>query len=262
MSILDEIFAHKAVEVEGLKQQRSLAETRRLAEISTPPLDFIAALLRRPGQRPALIAEIKRASPSRGLLAPNFDPQALARLYTENGASAISVLTEAKYFQGSIDILRQVASLDPRLPLLRKDFMLDPYQVYEARAAGADAILLIAAYLDPDLLSLLHDLALSLGMAALVEVHSQAEIEKAFQSCQPPLLGINNRDLGDFSVDLSTAGRLRKLAPPETCVVAESGIHTPADVDKLMAAGIDAILVGEALVTATDPGAKVRSLAR
>jgi indole-3-glycerol phosphate synthase len=262
MSILDEIFAHKAVEVEGLKQQRSLDETRRLAEISTPPLDFIAALRRRPGERPALIAEIKRASPSRGLLAPNFDPQALARLYTENGASAISVLTEAKYFQGSIDILRQVASLNPRLPLLRKDFMLDPYQVYEARAAGADAILLIAAYLDPELLGRLHTLAHSLGMAALVEVHSQAEIEKAVQSCQPPLLGINNRDLGDFSVDLSTAGRLRKLAPPETCVVAESGIHTPADVDRLLAAEIDAILVGEALMTAADPGAKVRSLAR
>ena len=262
MSILNQIFAHKAVEVEALKRTCPIDQIRAQAIGAPAPLDFTAALRRAPGQRPALIAEIKRASPSRGLLAPDFDPLGLARLYCENGASALSILTEGRYFQGSLEILRQVAHLDLRLPLLRKDFILDPYQVYEARAAGADAILLIAAYLEAGLLRDLHSLAGDLGMAALVEVHTQAELEKAQGACHPALLGINNRNLADFSVDLSTTIRLRDLILPGVCLVAESGIHTPADVDKLMAAGVDAVLVGEALVTAVDPSAKVRSLAR
>jgi indole-3-glycerol phosphate synthase len=262
MSILTEIFAHKAVEVEALKRTCPVAQMRAQAMEAPPALDFTAALRRAPRQRPALIAEIKRASPSRGLLAPDFDPLGLARLYRENGASAISILTEDRYFQGSLETLRQVASLDLRLPLLRKDFIFDPYQVYEARAAGADAILLIAAYLEIGPLRDLHNLAGDLGMAVLVEIHSRTELEKAQEACQPILLGINNRNLADFTVDLSTTLRLRELIPPGVCLVAESGIHTPADVDILAAAGIDAILVGEALVTAADPAAKVRSLAR
>lgn len=262
MNILDEIFDYKALEVAEQKRACPPDEVRRLAEVAPPALDFIRALRRGPGQRPALIAEVKKASPSRGLLAPDFEPLRLARLYRDNGASAISVLTETRYFQGSLDNLRQIAASTPRLPLLRKDFIFDPYQVYEARAAGADAILLIAAHLQPEALQELHTLANELGMAALVEVHSQAELEMALAACRPPLLGINNRDLVDFTVDLETTARLRPLAPAGACVVAESGIHTPADVDRLMASGINAILVGEALVTAPDPAAKIRSLAR
>src|SRR5450759_5564403 len=167
MSILTEIFAHKAVEVEALKRTCPVAQMRAQAMEAPAPLDFTAALRRAPGQRPALIAEIKRASPSRGLLAPDFDPLGLARLYCENGASALSILTEGRYFQGSLEILRQVAHLDLRLPLLRKDFILDPYQVYEARAAGADAILLIASYLEAGLLRDLHSLAGDLGLSLI-----------------------------------------------------------------------------------------------
>ena len=262
MSILEEIFDHKTAEVEDQKRACPPAQVRRLAGEASPPMDFTRAIRRGPGQRPALIAEVKKASPSRGLLAADFDPLRLARLYRDNGASAISVLTETRYFQGSLDNLRQIAALAPRLPLLRKDFIFDPYQVYEARSTGADAILLIAAHLEPACLAELHALAGELGMAALVEVHSQVELEKALAACRPPLLGINNRDLGDFTVDLETTARLRPLAPAGTCVVAESGIHSPADVDRLMASGVDAVLVGEALVTAPDPAARIRSLAR
>jgi indole-3-glycerol phosphate synthase len=262
MSVLTEIFAHKAVEVEALKLACPFDRIRAQALETPRPRDFTAALRKAPGQRPALIAEIKRASPSRGLLMPDFDPVGLARLYRDNGASALSILTESRYFQGSLEILRQVAGLDLHLPLLRKDFIFDPYQVYEARAAGADAILLIAAYLESGPLQELHRLATELGLAALVEIHSQSELEKAQNACQPALVGINNRNLADFTVDLSTTLRLRPLIPPAVCLVAESGIHTSADVDSLAAAGINAILVGEALVTAADPAARVRSLAR
>lgn len=262
MNILDEIFEHKALEVADQKRACPPEEVRRLAEKAPPALDFIGTIRRGPGQRPALIAEVKKASPSRGLLAADFDPLRLAGLYRDNGASAISVLTETRYFLGSLDILRQIAAAVPRLPLLRKDFIFDPYQVFEARAAGADAILLIAAHLKLESLASLHALANDLGMAALVEVHSQAELEMALAACRPALLGINNRDLVDFTVDLETTARLRPLAPSSACVVAESGIHAPADVDRLAACGIDAILVGEALVTAPDPAAKIRSLSR
>ncbi len=264
MNVLDEIFVHKREEVAAAKTLRPLRELRQAAEAASRPLDFIAALrrLRQPRQRPALIAEIKRASPSRGEIKAGLDPLALARIYCQNGASAISVLTDERYFHGSLDDLRQVAALSPRLPLLRKDFLFDPYQVYEARAAGADAVLLIAACLEPAQLCDLHSLAAALGMASLVEIHSAHELEVLFRTWCPPLVGINNRDLADFSVDLENTLRLRPLVPASACVVAESGIHTPADVDRLASAGVDAILVGEALVTAADPAAIVRSLAR
>jgi indole-3-glycerol phosphate synthase len=262
VTILEEIFAHKRVEVERQRSLRPLTEVRASAEKTAGALNFTAALRRAEGQRPALIAEVKCASPSRGLLAASFDPIGLAQTYQQNGASAISVLTDERYFKGSLAYLSQIAALQPRLPLLRKDFILDPYQVYEARAAGADALLLIAAYLEPGLLADLHALTGELGMAALVEVHSEGEMETALKSCQPGLLGINNRDLRDFSVSLATTWRLAPLAPAGACLVAESGIHTPADVEDVMTAGIDAVLVGEALVTAAEPAAKVRSLAR
>ncbi len=263
MTILEEIFAHKQVEVEREKSAHPLRDLRQEAEAAPPPLDFTAALRHNhPGQHPALIAEIKRSSPSRGSINAGLDPVELARIYQQNGASAISVLTDRHYFSGSLDDLRQIVRLTPRLPVLRKDFLFDPYQVYEARAAGADAVLLIAACLEASQLCDLHGLAAALGMASLVEVHCASELEMVFKISRPPLVGINNRNLHDFSVDLETTIRLRPLIPPPTCVVAESGIHTPADVERLAAAGIDAILVGEALVSAADPAAKVRSLAR
>ena len=262
MTILDEIFAHKRIEVELRREALPLDEVRALAAGAEPALDFSTALRRRDGERPALIAEVKCASPSRGQIARNFDPLALARAYQANGASAISVLTDERYFKGSLEILQQIAGLRPRLPLLRKDFLLDPYQVYEARAAGADAVLLIAAHLALEQLAELHALAGELGMAALVEVHSPEDLEKALAACRPGLVGINNRDLRDFSVNLETTLRLRPQVPPGICLVAESGIHTVEDVNRLAAAGVDAVLVGEALVAANDVAGKVRSLAR
>jgi indole-3-glycerol phosphate synthase len=262
VSILDEIFAHKRVEVERQRALRPLAEVRADAEQAAPARDFVAALRRGAGQRPALIAEVKCASPSRGVIAADFDPLGLARVYQQNGASAISVLTDERYFKGSLAYLSQIAQQAPRPPLLRKDFLFDPYQVYEARAAGADAVLLIAAHLQPGQLADLHSLAGELGMAALVEVHSAEEMSAAVAACQPRLLGINNRDLRDFTVHLETTLQLAPLAPAGTCLVAESGIHTRADIERLQPAGIDAVLVGEALVAAGDTAEKVRSLAR
>jgi indole-3-glycerol phosphate synthase len=260
--ILAEIFARKALDLDAARRAVPLAEMAARARAAAPALDFIQALrAAAPTGRPALIAEIKAASPSRGQIARDFDPLGLARTYQANGARAISILTEEHYFKGSLHILRAAAGLTPRLPLLRKDFLSDPYQIYEARAAGADAVLLIAAYLQPAQLAELHALAREIGMAALVEVHSAPELEMALQSCDPPLLGINNRDLRDFTVRLETSLALRPLVPAGKLVVAESGIHTRADVDRLAAAGVGAILVGEALVAAADTAEQVRSLA-
>jgi indole-3-glycerol phosphate synthase len=262
VTILDEIFTHKRAEVDQRKRARPLEEVRTLAGYAPTAKDFTAALRASPGQRPALIAEIKCASPSRGLLAADFDPLRLARLYQANGASALSVLTDERYFKGSLDQLEGVAALEPSLPVLRKDFILEPYQVYESRAAGADAVLLIAAGLDPGRLLELHNLARELGMAALVEVHTRGDLEKILDVPGLALVGINNRDLRDFSVNLDTTLQLRPLIPAGVCVVAESGIHRTEDVDRLATAPVDAILVGEALVTAADPAGKVRSLSR
>ena len=258
MTILDEIFAHKRQETAQQKALLPFASLRRLAEAAGRPLDFVAGLhlAKTVYGSPALIAEVKKASPSRGLLLADFDPRRLADVYRRNGAAAISVLTDEKYFQGSLDCLCQIAALEPRLPLLRKDFICDPYQIYEARAAGADAVLLIVAELEPSQLSELSALAKELGMAALVEVHCESELQEALD-CGARLVGINNRDLRTFTVDLQTTLRLRKNVPPEVCLVAESGIHTSQDVRRLAEAGVDAILVGEALVTA--PGYRRQS---
>jgi len=237
-----------------------LAEVRAQAEGTARPPDFLAAVRRSPGERPRLIAEIKRASPSRGLLLADFDPLRLARTYRENGAAAISVLTDERFFQGSLEHLRQVSALQPRLPTLRKDFILEAYQLYEARAAGASAALLIAACLDAARLRALRELAEELGLTALVEAHDRLELELALAS-GARLVGINNRDLHTFVTSLETTLRLCALVPAGTVVVAESGIHARADIDRLAEVGVDAVLVGEALVTAADVAARVRELA-
>jgi indole-3-glycerol phosphate synthase len=264
MTILDEIVTYKRTEeLPKQMKEREVAVVRAEAALAPPARDFVAAL--RASERVALIAEIKKASPSKGVLRHQFDPLELAATYAENGATAISVLTDARYFQGKLAYLSQVRAhlklsghgREP--PLLRKDFIFDPYQVYDARAAGADALLLIAAVLnDRELVDLL-ELTRHLGMNALIEVHNQAELERVLP-LQPRLIGVNNRDLRDFSVDLNTCIRLRQQVPAEVCFVAESGIHTAADVARLAREGVDAVLVGEALVKAKDVAAKVREL--
>jgi indole-3-glycerol phosphate synthase len=257
MSILENIFAHKRVEVKERQRIKPLHILRQEAQAAQAALDFIAALRRPPA--PALIAEIKRASPSKGLLMADFDPLRLAAQYAANGARAISILTDEHYFQGSLDYLVQVRRQLPHMPLLRKDFLYDAYQVYEARAAGADAILLIAAGLATAQLSELQALANELGMAALVEVHTLDELEQVLP-LRPKLVGVNNRDLHTFQVNLETTLQLRPHIPPDVTLVAESGIHSAADAARLGQAGVNAILVGEALVTAPDPAARVREL--
>ncbi len=260
MSILACILEQKKVEVAAL-DRRALREA---AEAGPPRRDFMAAIVdHRDGSRPALIAELKRASPSKGMLAPHLDLCDVAEIYADNGAAVISVLTDEKFFLGSLDTLRDLRfKKNLGLPLLRKDFIIDEAQLYEARACGADAVLLIAAALtDEALFADLHALALALGLTALVEVHNRRETERALRLKDVRLIGINNRDLDTFKVNLATSETLRLAIPGEISVVAESGIFTARDVARLSAARVDAILVGEALVTAADIPAKVRELA-
>jgi len=256
-TILDRIVADKRVELAAAKAAQPLNELRALLEDAPAPRSFAEAL-RRPGI--GLIAEVKKASPSRGLLRADFDPLALARTYADAGATAISVLTDEKHFQGSLDHLQTIReALPDGPPLLRKDFMFDEYQLYEARCHGADAVLLITAILEPALLSELIGLAKSLGMDTLVEVHDEGELERA--ACAgAEIIGINNRDLRTFEVDLATTQRLAPLAPPGVTIVAESGVFTREDARRLEACGVHAVLIGEALVTALHPGAKIREL--
>jgi indole-3-glycerol phosphate synthase len=262
MNILDEIFAHKRQEVTRRMQEKPLARLQAETIQAQPALDFTSAL-QSAGRKPALIAEVKRASPSRGILRQDFSPMLFAELYQHNGAAAISVLTDERYFHGSLDNLTKIAiklkNSPPRLPLLCKDFLCDPYQVYEARLAGADAVLLIAAMLSKNQYQELYKLSLDLGMQPLVEVHTLAELERILP-VEPGLVGINNRNLQDFSVSLKTTLILREHIPPGICVVAESGIQHPSDVHLLAQAGVDAILVGEALVTAPDVALAVRMM--
>lgn len=254
-TILDRIIAHKREELARQKNHISITALQTEAERAAPPRDFLVAL-RAPGV--SLIAEVKKASPSKGLLCPDFDPVRLARTYAANGAAAISVLTDARFFQGSLDDLRAVRQAVD-IPVLRKDFVVDAYQVYEARAAGADAVLLIVAALDDATLHSLHALIRRLDMAALIEVHNAAELERALL-LHPRIIGVNNRDLQTFHVTLDTTAALRPCIPDGVILVAESGIHTLEDVARLAAIGVDAMLVGEALVTAEDVGEKVRHL--
>ena len=285
MSILEKIIEHKRMEIAALDSQA----LRRAADSSPAPRDFLAAIFPSPfhpspceaspkgtgrgdggegggqgvrGRHPSLIAELKRASPSKGILAPHLDLFQVADIYTQNGASAISVLTDEKFFMGKLETLRELRfGRKSEMPLLRKDFIIDEVQLYESRANGADAILLIAAALTDDVLFAdLHAFALDLGLTALVEVHDEAEIERALKLEDVKLIGINNRNLATFDVTLETTEKLRPMIPPEIVVVAESGIFTASDVERLAKVNVDAILVGEAFVTSDDIPAKVREL--
>ncbi len=256
-TILDRIVADKREELAATQRRVPFADLKARLPQAPPPRPFAGAL-RADSLR--LVAEVKKASPSRGLLREDFDPLALARSYAGAGAAAVSVLTDERHFQGSLDHLASIrAALPKGPPLLRKDFLFDHYQLYEARTHGADAVLLIAAVLNSALLAHLIGLATALDMDALVEVHDELELERALMA-SARLVGINNRDLRTFEVDLAATERLRPLIPPEVTVVAESGIATRADVERLEALGVHAVLIGEALVTATDPAAKVREL--
>jgi indole-3-glycerol phosphate synthase len=258
-SILNEIFNYKRLEIAHSRRAVPLDALVERVKDSPPALDFLGALKRAP-RRPALIAEVKQRSPSRGQLAQQFNPLSLARVYAQNGAQAISVLTDERYFGGSLEILMAIAALPGRPPLLRKDFICDAYQLYEARTAGADAILLIVAALSKGELQDLYSQAMELGLTPLVEVHTLAELEVAL-GLDPKLVGINNRDLNTFEVNLETTLKLRPCIPDGVTLIAESGIHTSQDVERLVQVGVDAILVGEALVTAPDVSACVRELA-
>jgi len=253
--ILQGIAEYKREVVLRDKRQRSLADMRHAAADIPPPYDFAGAL-RQEGL--SLIAEIKKASPSKGLIRADFDPERIAATYAEAGARALSVLTDEAYFQGS-DVYLIAARRVAGLPTLRKDFTLDEYQLYQARVLGADAILLIVALMDSSQLADFLGLAAELGLAALVEVHTREEAERAVQA-GAGLVGVNNRDLRTFKTTLDTTFELFPLLPESCLKVSESGINTRADVERLQEAGADAILVGEALMREVDIGAKVSEL--
>jgi len=258
--ILDAILADTRTGLALRKRELPAEALREQLSVAAPALS-LAEALRGPGV--ALIAEIKRASPSRGALNATLEPARLALTYVSAGAVAISVLTEPTHFHGSpADLQAAVRALQQaglRRPVLRKDFVVDAYQLLEARAWGADAILLIAAALDDAALGHLFEVALELGLTPLVEVHDEAELARVLP-LHPPVIGINNRDLRDFRVSLETTRRLRPLIPPPVLAVSESGIREPADMRRLAQWGVDAALVGEALVTAADPAARLREL--
>jgi len=257
--ILARILAAKREEVEAAKRAVPLAELRSRAVAAAPPRDFVAALRTRIERgEAAVIAEVKKASPSKGLLRADFDPAAIAASYERHGAACLSVLTDARFFQGGPDDL-VAARAAVRVPVLRKDFVLDTYQVVEARALGADAILLIAAALDAAALRVLEAAALELGMAVLVEVHDAGELDRAL-ALSTPLLGINNRDLRTFETKLETTWSLLPRIAPGKTVITESGIGGPADVEAMRTRGVNAFLVGEAFMRAPDPGAALARL--
>ena len=256
--ILDQIVADSLEELEARERSLPLAELQRVALEQSPPLDFASALR---GDHVRLIAEVKKASPSRGVIRSDFDPIEIAKTCASNGASAISVLTEPRHFQGRLNYLKDIRDAlgDKRLPLLRKDFILDAYQIYESRAYGADSLLLIVAILTPKKLEELLELSHQLGMSCLVEVHDEAELEVALRS-QARIIGINNRDLSNFTVDLTTTERLRPLIPADRIVVSESGIKDRSDMERLKQWGVDAALIGESLMSAPDIAAKMKEL--
>lgn len=263
-TILDRIVETKRQEIALAKQQRSLAELKRCIETLDQPRDFHGAVRSGGVDEVRLIAEIKKASPSAGLIVPNFDAVRIARTYAAHGAAALSVLTDETYFQGSLGLIREVrAAVD--LPVLRKDFLVEAYQIYEARAGQADAVLLIAEVVPPDDLTELTGMAKSLGMSVLVEVHSEDRLTDVLRVLGSPdesgyLIGINNRDLSAQRTDLSTMSRLAKLLPTSTRFVAESGLATRGDVLTASECGACAVLVGESLLRAEDLGAKVNEL--
>jgi indole-3-glycerol phosphate synthase len=259
--ILNQIVAVKREEIAAAMKKLPLEAVRADAESRVLTRDFEGALRRKiAAGEAAVIAEIKKASPSKGVLRADFVPADIAQSYAEHGAACLSVLTDRQFFQGAVDYLKQArASCD--LPVLRKDFMVDPYQIYESRAMGADCILLIAACLDDAQMAELEAVARGLDMAVLVEVHDGAELQRALR-LKTPLVGINNRNLRSFEVSLDTTLGLLSEVPADRLLVTESGILAPADVKRMREAGVHAFLVGEAFMRAEDPGAALSNLFR
>lgn len=257
--ILQRILAVKAQEISAAQSRAPLAKVQVAARAAAPARDFAGALRSRISTgKPAVIAEVKKASPSKGVLRAQFDPAAIAATYERHGAACLSVLTDSQFFQGRLEDL-MIARDACNLPVLRKDFMVDPYQVYEARAAGADCILLIVAALEPARMRELERVAHTLGMAVLVEVHDGAELEAALQ-LKTPLLGINNRNLRTFETTLDTTLGLLAKVPADRVVITESGILGPQDVEKMRARDVHGFLVGEAFMRAADPGVELQRL--
>jgi len=262
-NILEEIVWHKQTEVDQLREKTPLADLQRQALTTPPPRNFVAALQHGKTQ-PALIAEVKKASPSRGVLRADFDPVAIATAYQQGGASCLSVLTDERFFQGSFDNLAQIrAAVD--LPILCKDFILYPYQMYLARVKGADAVLLIAAILSDQDLQYFVKITHALKMAALIEVHNLTELDRVLSIDGVTLVGINNRNLEDFSVNLETICHLllnrgTELRSQGILVVSESGLHTPDDLAMVKSAGVEAVLIGEFLVKQPDPAGAIVAL--
>lgn len=261
--ILNQIIAIKRQEIADAIRRKPLDVMREDAESRVLTRDFVGALRAKiAAGQPAVIAEIKKASPSKGVLRADFIPADIAQSYAEGdgeiSAACLSVLTDKQFFQGSIDYLKQ-ARASCSLPVLRKDFMVDPYQVYEARVMGADCILLIAACLDDAQMQSLEALAMSLDMAVLVEVHDEAELERALK-LKTPLIGINNRNLKTFEVSLDTTLGMLARVPADRLLITESGIATPADVQRMRQAGVNAFLVGEAFMRAEEPGLALAQL--
>ena len=257
--ILDKIVAVKHEEIAAAQRRQPLAAMRADAESRVLTRDFVAALRAKiAAGDPAVIAEVKKASPSKGVIRADFIPADIAQSYAEGGAACLSVLTDKQFFQGSVDYLKQ-ARASVGLPVLRKDFIVDPYQVYESRAMGADCVLLIAACLDDAQMADLEAIAIGLDMAVLVEVHDGAELQRALK-LRTPLVGINNRDLRTFEVSLDTTLSLMADVPADRLLVTESGILAPADVERMRGAGVHAFLVGEAFMRAEEPGQALADL--
>ena len=263
--VLDQIMAWKRQEVPKQMELMPLAQVKAFAKVTPPALDFAAALTAQRGVR--LIAEVKRASPSKGVIAHDWDPERIAETYAYNGAAALSCLTDARFFQGKLEYLTAIKErlrvIGKPVPVLRKDFLYHEYQVHEARMAGADAVLLIVGVLGDNDLRRLRELAESLGMAALVEVHDEAEVARALKS-GARIIGVNNRNLKTFAVDIETTGRLRPLIPADVILVAESGIRSADDVRRMGEMGCTAILVGETFckLPQAERAAKVKEFVR
>lgn len=257
--ILQRILAVKAEEVAQAKATCPLDVVRGLARHAPPARDFVGAMrMKKAAGKAAVISEIKKASPSKGVLREHFDPASIAASYAAHGAACLSVLTDVQFFQGALDHLKSARSACD-VPVLRKDFMMDHYQLYEARAAGADCILLIVAALDPGFMRELEALAIELGLAVLVEIHDAAELAAAL-TLKTPLLGINNRNLRTFETRLDTTLNLLERVPADRLVVTESGILKPEDVALMRHRGVDCFLVGEAFMRAEDPGVELERL--
>ena len=251
--ILDDIVKHKKGELKESKKRLPFADLKSMIEGMQPPLDFYSVAASDSSIK--IISEIKKASPSKGVICENFEPVKIAKLYEKNGAAAISVLTDEKFFQGSLDYLARIRK-EVNIPLLRKDFTIDPYQIYEARAFGADIVLLIAAILEKERIREYLEVVNSLNMNAIVEVHNSEELDKVVDTgCS--IIGINNRNLKTFEVDLSTTVELIKHIPEDILVISESGISNPGDIRMLRKLGVNTFLIGESFMKSEDPGSKL-----